>query len=151
MDNQELTTCNRCSGDACLKTRVNENITTYFCWGCGFQTNTLMTEGSKFFLEQIDLLPEIYKILSYKDKDGLLWVPTFINNDNGMIYANGVDGENWSWCAVNKVPIEEGEEEKFANPSGGFYKTKPDMSTSKYFPPEDFMDSLSHIGTFNLN
>ena len=33
------------------------------CYGCGFTTNTLMTEDSEFLEEQLEVLPEIYKDL----------------------------------------------------------------------------------------
>ena len=47
MDN--LTICKRCGSDACYTQEVTPEITNHFCYGCGFQTNTLMKEGEEIF------------------------------------------------------------------------------------------------------
>jgi hypothetical protein len=47
------------------------------CYGCGFTTNTLMTEDSEFLEEQLEVLPEIYKDLIYIDDEGLNWDPFY--------------------------------------------------------------------------
>ena len=67
MDN--LTICKRCGSDACYTQEVTPKIINYFCYGCGFQTNTLMKEGEEFFKQQKELLPELYKDLIYKDEE----------------------------------------------------------------------------------
>jgi ribosomal protein L37E len=46
MDN--LITCSRCGSDACYVEEVNQDIKTYFCYGCGFQSNSLMKPNSEF-------------------------------------------------------------------------------------------------------
>jgi hypothetical protein len=46
MDN--LINCSRCGSDACYVEEVNQDIKTYFCYGCGFQTNSLMQEEKEF-------------------------------------------------------------------------------------------------------
>ena len=65
MDN--LIVCTRCGSDACYVDEVNIDIKTQFCYGCGFQTNSLMKEGQEFYEEQISILPELYKDLIYKE------------------------------------------------------------------------------------
>ena len=67
MDN--LTICKRCGSDACYTQEVTPEIINHFCYGCGFQTNTLMKEGEEFFEQQKELLPELYKDLIYKDEE----------------------------------------------------------------------------------
>ena len=54
MDN--LIQCDRCGSDACYVQEINHEIKNYQCYGCGFITNTLLTEGSQFFEEQMELL-----------------------------------------------------------------------------------------------
>ena len=46
MDN--LVICERCGSDACYVTEVNETIKNHFCYGCGFQSSTVMTADSEF-------------------------------------------------------------------------------------------------------
>ena len=104
MDN--LTICAKCGSDACYVDEVNQDIKTYFCYGCGFQTNSLMKEGDVFFERQLEVLPELYKDLLNKDDDGHIWMPTTVNvPEKGMIFANGSSKNQWNWAAVKAVPV----------------------------------------------
>ena len=68
MDN--LIKCDRCNSDACYVQEVNETLKNYMCYGCGFITNTLMEDGSKFLKDQMELLPNLYKELMGEDNHG---------------------------------------------------------------------------------
>ena len=131
----ELKECSRCSSDACYSQEITKDINIELCYGCGFQSNSLMLKGSEFFNQQFELLPELYKVLMDEEDDtGKIWMPTTINiKDKGMIFAEGSDRLNWRWAAVQAIHDEE---------SG--YKT--DMKTLKNFKERDFMDALSYIG-----
>lgn len=147
MDN--LITCKRCGSDACYVDEVNMNIKTYFCYGCGFQTNSLMKEGEEFFIQQKETLPELYKDLMFTDDTEIIWIPSAINvPSKGMVFANGSNTENWGWGAVKAVPVTEEEKEKYPIPGkqGKYYDWRMDMTTLKTFPERDFMDTLSYIG-----
>ena len=147
MDN--LINCSRCGSDACYVEEVNQDIKTYFCYGCGFQTNSLMKEGETFYEEQINILPELYKDLISKDKDGIMWMPSTVNlPQQGMIFANGPSKTDWGWAAVKAVPVLEEEKEKYPIPSkkGEYYEWRMDMTTLQMFPERDFMEALSYIG-----
>ncbi len=146
MDN--LTICKRCGSDACYTQEVTPEITNYFCYGCGFQTNTLMKEGEEFFEQQKELLPELYKDLIYKDEEEQMWMPSMINvPDKGMVFANGTDSTSWKWAAVKAVVVTE--EEKHKYPIKGkkdqYYEFRMDMTTMMPFDEKDFMDALSYI------
>jgi len=92
----DLVTCKRCGSDACYKQEVSEEITNYQCMGCGFQTNTLMTEDNKFYQEQIEVLPELYKDILHKDEDGIIWMPSTTNiPDKGLVFVTGTSAEDW--------------------------------------------------------
>ena len=147
MDN--LITCTRCGSDACYVDEVNQDIKTYFCYGCGFQTNSLMREDEVFYKEQIETLPELYKDLMVKDNDEKIWMPSAVNIPNqGMVFANGSNAENWMWSAVKAVPVTEEEKTKYPIPGkeGQYYEWRMDMTTIKYFPENDFIEALSYIG-----
>lgn len=147
MDN--LITCDRCSSDACYMQEVNEEIKNYQCYGCGFITNSLLKPGTQFFEEQMELLPNLYKELMGEDEDGKVWMPTTINlPEKGMVFANGVNIENWKWGAVKALEVKEEEKEKYPIPGkkGEYYKYRMDMETLKEFEEGDFMDALSYIG-----
>jgi hypothetical protein len=147
MDN--LIICSRCGSDACYVEEVNQDIKTYFCYGCGFQTNSLMKEGKTFYEEQINILPELYKDLVSKDEKGIMWMPSTVNlPQQGMIFANGPSKNDWGWAAVKAVPVLEEEKEKYPIPSkkGEFYEWRMDMTTLQMFPERDFIEALSYIG-----
>ena len=44
-DKLEICPCGK--SDACYVTEVNQDINNYFCYGCGFQSNSLMREGEE--------------------------------------------------------------------------------------------------------
>jgi hypothetical protein len=147
MDN--LINCTRCGSDACYVDEVNQDIKTYFCYGCGFQTNSLMKKGEEFYEQQIALLPELYKDLLYTDENGLVWMPSTVNvPSQGMIFANGADAFNWKWAAVKAVKVSEEEKTKYPIPGkeGQYYDWRMDMSTLQEFPEREYIDALSYIG-----
>jgi len=146
MDN--LIICKRCGSDACYVDEVNQDIKTHFCYGCGFQTNSLMKEGETFYENQVTVLPELYKDLMFKDGEKV-WFPSMINiPSQGMIFANGSSAFDWKWAAVKAVPVSEEEKEKYPIPGkeGKYYDWRMDMTTMKEFPEKEFMDALSYIG-----
>jgi hypothetical protein len=147
MDN--LINCSRCGSDACYVEEVNQDIKTYFCYGCGFQTNSLLKEGETFYEEQIKILPELYKDLLSKDDNGIVWMPTTINlPQQGMIFANGPSKTEWGWAAVKAVPVLEEEKEKYPIPNkeGEYYEWRMDMTSLQMFSERDFIEALSYIG-----
>ena len=147
MDN--LIICKKCGSDACYVDEVNQDIKTYFCYGCGFQTNSLMKENEEFYERQIEVLPELYKDLLHKDDDDHIWMPTTVNiPEKGMIFANGPSKEQWNWAAVKAVEVTKEEQEKYPIPGkqGEYYEWRMDMTTLREYPERDFIEALSYIG-----
>lgn len=147
MDN--LTTCDRCSSDACYVQEVNNEIKLYQCYGCGFVANSIMTRGSQFLEEQMETLPELYKELMGEDEEtGLVWMPNAVNiPDKGMVFADGANSMSWKWAAVKAIPMPEEEKAKFAE-KGKDFDFKMDMTTLKHFEERDFIEALDYIGIF---
>jgi len=146
MDN--LINCAHCDSDACYVEEVNQDIKTYFCYGCGFQTNSLMKKGEPFFEEQSKILPELYKDLFYADKEGKIWMASSVNlPQQGMIFANGPSKEDWGWASVKVVPVLEEEKTKYPilGKPDEYYEWRMDMTTLKMFPKRDYIDALSYI------
>jgi hypothetical protein len=147
MDN--LIICDKCGSDACYVDEVNQDIKTHFCYGCGFQTNSLMKEGEEFYEQQIAILPELYKDLFYKDEKGKIWMPSSVNiPTQGMIFANGSSIKDWKWAAVKAIPVTEKEKTKYPIPGkkNEYYEWRMDMTTLQMFPERGFMEALSYIG-----
>ena len=142
MNFDELKICTRCNSDACYKQEVSKDISLELCYGCGFQHNSIMVKDSDFYKEQMEILPEIYKVLMDEDEEEKIWMPTSINiKDKGMVFASGQNRESWNWGAVKAILIPEEDREKYKDE-----KYRADMSTIKYFKERDFMDALSYIG-----
>ena len=152
MDN--LTLCSRCTSDACYTQEVNEDITIYHCYGCGFTTNSIMKQGETFFEEQIKSLPHLYKELMGEDEDGKVWMPSTVNiPEKGMVFANGTNSKNWKWGAAKAIKVKKKEQKKYPIPGkkGKFYKWRMDMANIKSFQEKDYMDALSYIGALPDN
>lgn len=145
MDN--LVICDRCGSDACYKQEINLDINLYWCYGCGFTSNTAMKVDSEFLKEQMEILPELYKSLMVEDETGKIWMPSMVNiPDKGMVFTDGTGSTNWRWAAVLATAVKEEEKEKFKLKSGGYAEWKMDMSTIKHFNENDYMEALSYIG-----
>jgi hypothetical protein len=145
----KLINCPCCGSDACYVDKTTPDVLTCFCYGCGFQTNSLMKEGEEFYEQQISILPELYKDLLNKDDDGTIWMPSTINvPQQGMVFANGPSKEDWGWAAVKAVPVIKEEKEKYPIPGkkGQYYDWRMDMTTLKMFVEHDYMEALSYIG-----
>tara|TARA_Y100000385_G_scaffold290845_1_gene365700 strand:+ start:2509 stop:2949 length:441 start_codon:yes stop_codon:yes gene_type:complete len=142
MNFDELKICTRCGSNACYSQEVTKDIIIEFCYGCGFQSNSVIKQGSQFLQEQMEVLPELYKeLLDEEEETGKIWMPSTVNvEDKGMVFADGSGRMNWKWAGVKVIPIEDDSDDKFKNK-----KYKPDMSTLKHFDEGDFMDALSYI------
>ena len=148
MNKDTLSDCPRCGSDCCYSQKVNKEITNFICYGCGFQSNSLMKKEGEFLEEQIEKLPELYKDLIFEDENGQSWLPSTINlPEQGMVFANGSKADNWKWAAVKAIDVKDEEKEKYPIPGkkDQYYKHRMDMTTMKMFDERNFMDALSYI------
>jgi len=150
MQHEEIINCPKSGGDLCYKVQVAPEIYNYMSISCGFWTNSFMTEGHEFYMQQMETLPELYKDLAWKDPEtGLIWLPNTINEQTkGMVFANGTNASNWKWAAVKAIEIPKKEQKKHPIPGkpGEFMKYRMDMKNMKSFEERDYMDALSYIG-----
>lgn len=143
MDFDNLIECSRCSSDAAYIQEINPQLKIEMCLGCGFQSNSLMRQGSEFLEEQMEILPELYKaLLDEEEETGKIWMPSTTRVEGkGMIFAEGSSRDNWAWAAAKDIEVKEDEKEKY---KGAKYRT--DMTTIKHFKEKDYIDALSYIG-----
>lgn len=153
--NDNLIKCDKCGDNWCYETILPTpnpdipSIKSYHCFSCGFITNTLMKEGEEFFDEQMEVLPELYKDISFIDEYDKIWIPSTTNiSDQGMVFIDGKDNENWGWAGVKAVPVKEEEKHKYPMPGkkGEFYSYRMDMSTLKNFGQEGYVEALCYVG-----
>ena len=142
----QLTICPRCTSNACYNIENNKHQT-YFCYGCGYFSDSTKIKDSKTLEQFKETLPELYKSLEYYDPEtGLLFFPSVINiPTKGMVFVDGTGPLDWKWAAVLAIPIEKSEKKKF--PKGQTHKM--DMTTIHHFDEKDFMEALEYIGYFS--
>ena len=125
---ESFTVCPRCEGNACHEIS-NDKLTVWSCFGCGFTSNSTLTEDK---LEEVEsVIPQLYKDLRFKDDKGYYWYPNSVMlEDKSLIFADGKSSEEWKWAGV-------------LSKDG-----KADMTTVKYFGEKEFMEALDYIGFF---
>lgn len=147
MQEDKLSVCPRCGGNANYEQVVSEEVTTHFCFGCGFSSSTMMKKDSKLVYDTLQSSPELYKDLMYVDSEDKVWFPSTVTVPNkGMVFADGTSKFDWRWTAVKSIEIPKEELSKF--PKG--QTTKMDMKNLSHFEKEDFMEALSSINFFEV-
>lgn len=143
--------------NACYEQTIEQDgqeLKTWMCFGSGFTTSTLMTEGSPALEAALSTAPELYKAIMHTDKEGKVWLPATITlPDMGMVFVDGTTKEDWKWAAVKSIPLTD--EDRAAEVNGkpkypANASTKPDMANIQHFEQRDFMDALEVIGFFAL-
>ena len=146
MAKDEMIICPKCGCDACYKTQINEVKSSYFCWGCGYQTNDLMKEGEFDFVGYEEILPELYKDVKHQDEEGRVWYPITINlEDKGTVFLNGKSADTIEWSGIKVVELTE--EEK-TQPKFKDKKYKSDAKSLKSFS-NDFIEACDYVGVFD--
>ena len=139
---EKIVNCKRCGSNACSE-MSDDKITIWVCMGCGFTSNTFMTEENTPKAE--DVMPNLYKDLKFTDDTGLNWYPNSVTlDDKSMVFSDGTSVDDWKWAAVKSIEITDDEKEKFPNSTH-----RADMSTIQYFKEKDFMEALDYVGYFN--
>jgi hypothetical protein len=120
--------CPRCEGNACHEIS-NDKLTVWSCFGCGFTSNSTLTEDK---LEEVEsVIPQLYKDIKFKDDKGYYWYPnSVILEDKSLVFADGKTSEEWKWAGVQSKD------------------GKADMTTVKYFEEKEFIEALDYIGFF---
>ena len=139
--------CPHCGGNACYEQQVTEEVTTKFCFGCGFSTSTPMKVNSRLLTETLDTSPSLYKDLMYTDDKDQVWFPATVTlPEKGMVFLDGTSKDSWKWAAVKAVEILKEEKSKFPKDQ----KYKMDTKNTQFFGQRDFMDALDAIGFFDI-
>ena len=132
-----------------LYEQEGKQIKTWLCFGSGFTTSTLMTEGSKVVTDLLETSPELYKDLLHTDEEKRVWAPATITlPEKGMVFLDGSNKEQWKWASVRSVPITEEDRKTKSFPSDQTHKM--DMNNIKHFEQNDFMTALENIDFYKL-
>lgn len=141
-----LSTCPKCSGDACYVVPINKSRNSYFCFSCGYTTSDLQKVGEFDIKLYEESVPELYKDCKYIDSEERVWYPGTINIPHkGTVFLNGPSAQKAQWCAIKARPLTEEEKKSLAN-KGMTHKS--DSKTLKNFE-NDFIEALDYIGFFD--
>ena len=144
---EKMIVCPHCGGNACYEQIISEEVSTHFCFGCGYSTSTLMVEGGELANKTLETSPELYKDVMFVDENKKVWFPSTITlPGKGMVFLDGTSKENWKWAAIKAVEIIEEEREKFPKEQ----THKMDMKSISHFEREDFMEALDSIKFFDV-
>ena len=72
---EQLINCPRCGGNACHEVS-NDKLTVWSCFGCGFTSNSTLTEDKLETTESV--MPQLYIDLKFKDKNNYYWYPSTV-------------------------------------------------------------------------
>lgn len=148
--NDKIVICLKCGGPMCYEIQ-HENVKSWMCMGCGFQTNSFLKEGSDFQIQQEETLPELYKDLKYVDLENKAWYPIVLNfPERGMVFADGASKNSWGWTSILATKILEEEKKNYKKPGtkDQYYEYKMDNKTKKHFESNDFISAAAHIKLF---
>ena len=151
----QLVTCKCCGSNACYESEFTTKdgpIKTWLCMTCGFTSNSTLEENSEALNKSLELTAEMIKDLK-QTHDGLVYFPTVITMpDKGMIFPEPLkeNKKDWGWTVVKAIPIPNGEQEKYPDPTkpGEYYKNKMDMKNMKRFNKLCFMDAAEELQMF---
>ena len=145
MNKDQLSICPKCKCDGCYIVPINETKNSYYCWGCGFQTNDLMKQGEFDFTTYEEVLPELFKDVKYTDEEGRVWYPTSVNIENsGTVFLNGKSADDVQWSGIKVVELTEDEKQQ---PKYKGKTHKSDAKSLKSFG-DDFIEACDYIGVF---
>jgi len=144
---EKMSICPHCGGNACYEQQVSEEVTTSFCFGCGYTTSTLMTQGGDLVQKALGASPELYKDLMFVDENSKVWFPATVTlPKKGMVFLDGTSKDSWRWASALAVEISEEEKAKFSKDQ----THKMDMKSISHFEKEDFMEALYAIKFFDV-
>jgi hypothetical protein len=145
----QLTTCRKCGSPLCYE-RHAENVISWSCLQCGFETNTLLLQNTEAIGAFEEMIPTLFRDIKFIDTDGFVWYPTTVTKEGiGIIFPDidqGAPASEWKWAFAPHVPVTEEEREKFKIKEGGYHKYKTDMKHVLHFDKQYFSQALEAAG-----
>lgn len=142
----KLVPCRHCGAEMCYEQHI-QGLITWACLICGFQTNTQLMEGTDTVVQFERTLPELYKDIRFVDEAGLVWYPMHTEVPGiGIVFADGVNKEEWRWAFVPHIPVEAHEQERFKDAEGNYIKYKTNLHEVIHFDQHQFARALEAVG-----
>lgn len=147
----KLVICKKCGGPMCYESLHENNIKSWMCLNCGFQTLSLLKNNSDYHIQYEKTLPELYKDLKYIDINENVWYPITLNfPERGIVFADGTSKDNWGWTAMLATEVLDEEKERYKKPGleNEYFTFKMDSKTKKIFTKDNYVAAVNYIGLF---
>ena len=139
-------TCPNCFNmEMCFEDKLEiEDFSSYMCFNCGFNSNSLYVNDSAELKKAEDLSTELVRSLSFYDYDRKIhWFPTILNMGKlGIIYPEG-NKDNWLWkfAKVRKLSTEEQKDPQYQG-----HEHTLDMDNADEYSQHDFLQACKDMG-----
>jgi len=146
MENKDkLVMCDHCDSEMCYTVEIQPNMWAYNCAGCGFTANDFITEDEYDVEKFEETMPELYKDLKYVDNKSRVWYPMVIQNEEGIVFIDGKDKDNWGWGSIKNRPLTEEEKQLYIKEDKEVPPFKSDSTTLKHFGMSGFLNAVNYI------
>ena len=139
---EKVITCPVCLDvDHCFE-EVQETLSSYLCFNCGFMSDSRYEIGSLKLADNLKNSPKLVQDTAFEDKDrNVVWFPSVVNmGDLGMIFPEGTPKEYvWKYAKVVEIPEEE--RSKYNN-----YDRRLDIEDAETFKQNEFMKACEAMG-----
>lgn len=133
--------CPRCNSQLCYAQRIDDQET-WICMHCGMTSTTLMKQGTDTEKAVSARQPELYRDLSFVDKDGYVWYPAVITvPGKGMVFLDGtsVKDARWTGIPIRQLSRREMRMKKYEGKNSI-------LDTNKRRQFDSFVDALAAMG-----
>jgi len=141
----KLIKCKHCGSDLCYSVQINETSWANMCAGCGFTASDLINTEDIDVEKFEESMPELYKDIKYIDDENRIWYPQVIQNNEGVVFVDGTDKENWGWGGIKNKPLTEDEKQVYFREGKEVPPYKSDASTLKHFGKSGFLEAVNYI------
>lgn len=141
----KLVTCEHCQSEMCYSTKISETGWAYQCPSCGFSSSDLIKFG-EVDLEMFEAeMPELYKDLKFIDSKNRIWYPIIHNTEDGIVFIEGTNANEWEWVSVKNRALTEEEVDQYKHLDKPAPPYKSDFTTKQGFGKLGFLLALNSI------
>lgn len=145
----QLVSCRKCGSPLCYERHL-DNIVSWNCLQCGFETNTLLLNNTDTIVAYEEMIPSLFRDIKHIDGDGFVWYPTTVTKEGvGIIFPDidqGASADQWKWAFAPHVKVTEEEKERFKTKDGMYHTYKTDMKHVLHFDKQYFSQALEAAG-----
>ena len=121
---------------------IQETVSSYLCFKCGFMSDSRYEIGSLQLIENLKKSPKLVRETKIEDKErGIVWFPSVINMGKlGMIFPEGTsDSYYWKYAKVIDIPKEE-------QPLYDNHTQRLDVENAQTFSQYEFVKACESMG-----